>query len=38
MGTNVKETPIEAHNSIRLIERYYVLLRRAFDIIVKEMP
>ncbi len=38
IGTNVKETLIKAHNSIGLIERYYVLLRRAFDIIAKEMP
>ena len=35
---NVKETLIEAYNSVGLVERYYVLLRRAFDIISKEMP
>ncbi len=38
IGTDVKETPTEAHNSIGLVERYHVLLRRAFDIIAKEMP
>jgi hypothetical protein len=38
MGTNVKETPTEAYNSIGLIERYHVPLRRAFNIIAKEMP
>jgi hypothetical protein len=38
MGTDVKETPTEAHNSIGLVERYHVPLRRAFDIIAKEMP
>ena len=38
MGTDVKEMPTEAHNSIGLVERYHVPLRRAFDIITKEMP
>src|SRR5271168_2824690 len=38
MGIDVKETPTEAHNSVGLVERYHVPLRRAFDIISKEMP
>ena len=28
----VKEVPVEAHNSVGLVERYYVPLRRAFKI------
>jgi hypothetical protein len=38
MGIDIKETPTEAHNSVGLVERYYVPLRRAFDIISKEIP
>ena len=30
--------PIEAHNSIGLVERYHVPLRRTYDIISKELP
>jgi len=30
--------PIEAYNSIGLVERYHVPLRRTYDIISKELP
>ena len=38
MGSEVKETPTEAHHSNGIVERYYVPLRRAYDIVAKEMP
>jgi hypothetical protein len=38
MGSEVKETPTEAHNSMGKVERYHLPLRRAFDIITKEIP
>jgi hypothetical protein len=37
MGTKVKIVPIEAHNSIGIVERYYSLVRRAYLIIVAEI-
>jgi hypothetical protein len=33
MAIKIKEVPIEAHNSIGKVERYYTLLRRAYKII-----
>ena len=30
--------PVEAYNSIGLIERYHVPLRRAYSILLKELP
>jgi len=33
----VKIVPIEAHNSIGIVERYYRLVRRAYLIIVAEI-
>jgi len=35
---NVKKVPVEAHNSISKIERYYAPLRRAYDILRSELP
>ena len=32
ISINIKEVPVEAHNSVGLVERYYALLRRAFEI------
>ncbi len=32
MGIKVKIVLIEAHNSIRIVERYYSLVRRAYSI------
>jgi hypothetical protein len=37
MGTKVKIVPIEAHNSVGIVERYYRLVRRAYLIIVAEI-
>jgi hypothetical protein len=37
MGTKVKIVPIEAHNSVGIVERYYGLVRRAYLIIVAEI-
>ncbi len=33
MVIKVKEVPVEAHNSIRKVERYYVPLRCVYEII-----
>ena len=38
MDIKTKQMPVEAHNSIRLIERYHVPLRRAYNILLKELP
>jgi hypothetical protein len=32
MAVIVKEVPVEAHNSVGLVERYHAPLRRAFEI------
>jgi len=37
IGIKVKIVPIEAYNSIRIIEYYYRLVRRAYLIIVAEI-
>ena len=33
MAIKVKEVPIKVYNSIRKVERYYMLLRRVYKII-----
>jgi hypothetical protein len=38
MGIKVKIVPIEAHNSVGIIERYYSPIRRAYLIITTEIP
>jgi hypothetical protein len=38
MNTEVKEVPVEAHNSIGKVERYHATLRRSFEIIQGELP
>lgn len=38
MDTEVLQQPVEAHNSIGKIERYHVPLRRAYNIISREIP
>jgi hypothetical protein len=30
MGISIKGVPVEAYNSIRIVERYYSLLRQAY--------
>jgi hypothetical protein len=37
MAIKVKEVPIKVYNSIRKVERYYVLLRRVYKIISLEL-
>ena len=37
MAIEVKEVPVKAHNSVGKVERYYVLLRRAYKIISLEL-
>ena len=38
MNVKPKEVPVEAHNSIGLVERYHIPLRRAHNIISQEVP
>ncbi|KAF1828074.1 hypothetical protein BDW02DRAFT_538695, partial [Decorospora gaudefroyi] len=37
LAIEVKEVPVEAHNSIGKVERYHAVIRRAFDIITCEL-
>ena len=37
MAIKVKEVPIKVYNSIRKVERYYVLLRHVYKIISLEL-
>jgi hypothetical protein len=38
MGISIKGVPVKAHNSIGIVERYHGLLRRAYQIIMTEIP
>ena len=38
MGTVTKSVPVEAHNSIGMVERYHGPLRRVYRIITSEIP
>jgi hypothetical protein len=38
MGIRTKAVPVEAHNSIGMVERYHGPLRRVYQIIVVELP
>jgi hypothetical protein len=38
MGIRTKAVPVEAHNSIGMVERYHSPLRRVYQIIVVELP
>ena len=38
MASETKTMPVEAHHSIGLVERYHVPLRRAYNILTKELP
>jgi transposase InsO family protein len=38
VGSVTRCVPIEAHHSIGKVERYHRPLRRAFEIITKELP
>lgn len=37
MAVDVKEVPVEAHNSIGKVERYHVPLRRSYEILQQEL-
>jgi hypothetical protein len=37
MAIGIKEVPVEAHNSVGLVERYHAPLRRAYEIIQDEL-
>jgi hypothetical protein len=37
IGIKVKIVPVEAHNSIGKVERYYAVVRRAYSIINTEI-
>ena len=37
MAIKVKEVPVEAHNNIRKVERYYAPLCRIYEIISLEL-
>jgi hypothetical protein len=38
MGVSTKGVPVEAHNSIGMVERYHGPIRRAYQIIISEIP
>ena len=38
MGISTKGVPVKAYNSIEMVERYYSLLRRAYQIIITKIP
>jgi hypothetical protein len=38
MGVGTKGVPVEAYNSIGMVERYHGLIRRVYQIIVSEIP
>ena len=38
IGITTKIVPVEAHWLIRKVERYYIVLRRAYQIISEELP
>jgi len=38
MGISIKGVPVEAHNSIGMVERYHSPLRQAYQIIMTEIP
>jgi len=37
MAISTKSVPVEAHWSIRMVERAYLTLRRAYQIIIEEL-
>ena len=38
MGISIKGVLVKAYNSIGMVERYYSLLQRAYQIIITEIP
>ncbi|EKD20888.1 polyprotein [Drepanopeziza brunnea f. sp. 'multigermtubi' MB_m1] len=37
-SSTLRQMLVEAYHSVGLVERYYVLVRRAFEIVIKELP
>ena len=37
MAIKVKEVPVEAYNSVKKVEQYYILLRCVYEIISSEL-
>jgi hypothetical protein len=37
LDIDIKEVPVEAHNSIGKVEQYYGLLRRVYEILTNEL-
>ncbi|EKD14167.1 polyprotein [Drepanopeziza brunnea f. sp. 'multigermtubi' MB_m1] len=38
ISSTPKQMPVKAHHSVGLVERYHVPVRRAFEIVTKELP
>ena len=38
IGTRIKIIPVEAYNSVGIVERYHGPIRRAYLIIIAEIP
>ncbi|EKD13460.1 hypothetical protein MBM_08178 [Drepanopeziza brunnea f. sp. 'multigermtubi' MB_m1] len=38
IGSTLRQILVKAYYSVGLVERYYVLVRRAFKIVTKELP
>jgi len=38
MGATIKSVPVELYNSIKIVERYYGPLWRAYQIIITKIP
>jgi hypothetical protein len=38
MGTSTKGVPVKVYNSIKMVERYYSPLQRAYQIIITKIP
>ena len=38
IGVTTKSVPVKSHNSIGMVERYYGLLRQAYQIIITKIP
>ena len=37
MGIKVKIIPVKAYNSVGIVKRYYILIRRTYTIITEEV-
>jgi hypothetical protein len=38
VGTETMNMPVESHNSVGLVERYHIPLRRSYNILLSELP